>query len=283
MDRIKTIITICLLLLTLSIIFLVSLNVKKSKEGVFGKEITGNYQLLRNSPIQALSIEKTINLGSNRRLTSVYNILTSISGLALIDYQNNFIEWLPEGEPYFRDNYFPVPGEHLDWFRFDNLGGSPIGRNIYLIVQYSNTGTAGVHPFYLYSYGEKDFKLILKLVESSNKIEIRDLDGDIKEEIIHDYSLSGIGKMERDLFRWKDIWSLNGEVPSKINRQFPKEYDSLIDLYNLALTKKEWEPDVHSYYPVIECLKDKALQIKSDDQEVDAEGCRRVLDDLRKY
>ncbi|MEK7611239.1 MAG: hypothetical protein AAB486_02560 [Patescibacteria group bacterium] len=249
---------------------------ERSQRKVLGIEDTRRYLLLRNYPAKSLSIEMTSNLGENRQVASVYNLIANLSGLALIDYQNNFIEWLPEGKPYLRDNYFPVPGEYLDWFRFDNLGGSSTGGDSYFLVQYANTGTAGVHPFYLYSYGKGRFKLILKLIENSNKIEIRDLDGDIKEEIVHEYSLSGNGKMERDLLRWKDVWKLDGASPVKVNHLFPQEYTALINLYDLVLTNKEWEPDVHFYYPVLECLTEQAL-LTEHGQEVGVGECDRIL------
>lgn len=270
---------ICLSAIILVLVIAALFTKEWLRRKILGSEDKRQYLLLQNSPVKPLSIKNTINLGENRQVASVYNPLASLSGLALIDYENNFIEWLPEGAPSLRDNYFPAPGEYLDWFRFDNLGGSSTGGGSYFLVQYANTGTAGVHPFYLYLYGKGRFKLVLKLIENSNNIEIRDLDGDIKEEIVHEYSLSGNGKMERDLFRWKDIWKLDGALPVKVNHLFPREYDALIGLYNLALTKKEWEPDVHFYYPVLECLKEKA-SLTGHGQKVGVEECDPALRQL---
>ena len=231
---------------------------------------------MRNYPNDYFSIEKTIDLGKGKRLAQVYHIFDSISGLALIDYKDNFIEWLPEGEPFFRDNYFPVPGEIMEWFRLDRLGGSAKDGSTYLLAKFASVGISGAAPFYVYSYTSGGFRLILKLVEDSSLTEIRDLDGDVKEEIVHEYSIAGIGGPERDLLRWKDIWRLEGETPARVNNLFPQEYKSLIKLYDLALTKKEWVPDVSFYYPVIRCLKGKAeLTIKNN--LVGPESCLNKL------
>ena len=241
---------------------------------ILGLRHERDYLFMENSPVGALVIEKTINLGNRRQLAHVYHLTESVSGLAIVDYQNNFIEWVQEGTPTIENDDFRKPGEYLEWFRFDQLDNHYVDRE--LLVQYGNTGTAGVHPFYLYSYDGKDFRLLLKLVEASNQTEIRDLDGDDIGEIIHSYSLSGIGKLERDLLRWKDIWRLENGKPIKVNHQFPEEYQELIDLHQLALTKKEWEPDVKSYYPTLRCLKEKA-ELTTQGRAADTEECQELL------
>lgn len=234
---------------------------------------------MKNYPTTSFSIEKTINLGKGKRLAQVYHIFDSISGLAVIDYADNFIEWLPEGKPFFRDGYFPVPGEIMEWFRLDSLGGSAKDGSTYLLAKFASVGMSGAAPFYVYSYTGGGFRLILKLVEDSSLTEIRDLDGDVKEEIVHEYSIAGLGRLERDLLRWKDIWRLEGEAPVRVNNLFPQEYKSLVNLYNLALTKEEWIPDVSFYYPVIRCLKEKAeLTIKNN--LVDVAPCFNKLEAL---
>jgi len=274
--KLKIPLIIFLLFIAVPSFLLVKTHLQRERDKVLGEDIENNYQLMKNYPIVSFSIEKTINLGKGKRLAQVYHVFDSISGLAVIDYADNFIEWLPIGKPFFRDDYFPVPGEILDWLRFDNLGGSAKDGGTYLLAQFANTGTAGVHPFYVYSYGDSGFRLILNLVESSSTVEIGDLNDDIKDEIIHDYSIAGIGKIERDLLRWKDIWRLEGETPVRVNSLFPQEYQSLINLYDLALTKKEWVPDVTFYYPVIRCLKGKAeLTIKNN--LVGPESCLNKL------
>lgn len=244
-----------------------------------GEDIEKSYQPMKNYPITSFSIENTINLGEGKKLAQVLNIIEPLSGLALIDYKDNFIEWLPGGEPFFRDGYFPVPGEIMEWFRLDRLGGSAKDGSTYLLAKFASVGISGAAPFYVYSYTGGGFRLILKLVEDSSLTEIRDLDGDIKDEIVHEYSIAGLGRLERDLLRWKDIWRLEGETPVRVNNLFPQEYKSLVNLYNLALTKEEWAPYASFYYPVIRCLKGKAeLTIKNN--LVDVKSCFNKLEAL---
>jgi len=246
------------------------------QRSVLGIESEEKYLLLKNSPVNPLNIEQTINLGGQRQLAYVYHLFHSLSGLAIIDYDNNFLEWLPEAQivPTTPPSRREAPGDHLQWLRFDDLDDTYGARE--LLVQYTNPGTAGVHPFYLYSYDGNNFKLLLKLVEASNKIEVRDLDDKWPKEIVHEYSLSGGGNLERSLLRWKDIWRVERGKPVKVNYQFPREYQELVDFYQLALTKKEWEPDVRSFYPVLHCLKEKAgLTIQG--RPTDIEDCRELL------
>jgi hypothetical protein len=238
---------------------------------VLGTESGEKYLLLKNSPVNPLIIDQTINLGKQKQVASVYHLFDSISGLAIIDYKNNFLEWLPEGEILSSRFHRWSPGDHLDWFRLDNLDS-----NRELLVQYTNTGTAGVHPFYLYSYDGNKFELLLKLVNPSSKTEIGDLDGDGNQEIIHEFSLSGSGKLERDLLRWKDIWRLEDGKPVKVNQQFPQEYQELVDLYRVALTKREWEPDAKPYYPILRCLEEKA-ELTMQGKLVEIKECRELL------
>lgn len=248
---------------------------------VLGLKEEKDYLLVKNSPINPLVIDQTINLGNQRQLASVYYLARSLSGLVLIDYQNNFLEWLPEAKivPTIPPSRSEAPGDHLQWLRFDELDDVyTTGRE--LLVQYANPGTAGVHPFYLYSYDGRHFELLVKLIEASNQVEIRDLDGVWPDEIIHSYSISGIGNRERNLLRFKDIWRLQDGKPIKINHLFPQEYQELIDLHTLALTKKEWEPDVGFYYPVLRCLREKA-ELTFQGKETDITECQEIL--KKKY
>jgi hypothetical protein len=229
---------------------------------------------LKNSPFYYLGIFKKIPLTANRSVALINHAVFSGLGVAIIDDHSNFITWLPEAElKYIGEGTLEYAGEILDWWVFKDLDND---NKKDLAVQFGNTGTAMVHPFYLYSYDGSNFRLLLKLVEASSKTEIRDLDKDWPEEIVHSYSISGIGKLERDLLRWKDIWRLENGKVIKVNYQFPQEYKELIKLYNLALNKKGWEPDAKPYYPTIRCLKNKA-QFTIQGKTVDIKNCRELM------
>lgn len=229
---------------------------------------------LKNSPFYYLGIFKKIPLSTDRNISIINHAVFSGLGVAVVDDNDNFVTWLPGSElRYRKEGELEYAGEVFDWWLYEDLDND--GKKE-LAIQFGIAGTAMVHPSYLYSYDGNNFALLLKLFESSSNTEIRDLNEDGVKEIIHDYSIFGIGKLERDLLRWKDIWRLENGIPIKVNHQFPQEYQSLIDLYNLALNKKEWEPDAKSYYPIIRCLKQKAeLIIQGKSTNID--NCRELL------
>lgn len=247
--------------------------IKGAKTILIGDEIEPRNPL-KNSPFDHLGVYKKITVDSNKDVALINHAVYSGLGIALTDQRNKFISWLPEANlKYIGGGELEYAGETFDWWVFDNLDND---MNKELAIQLGIIGTAGVSPFYLYSYEENKFKLLLRLFESSSKTEIKDLDEDGVKEIIHDYSIFGIGKLERDLLRWKDIWRLEDGRPVKVNHQFPEEYQELIDLHQLALTKKEWEPDAQSYYPVLRCLKEEA-ELTTQGRPVDIEECRELL------
>jgi len=235
-----------------------------------------DFHLMKNSPVEGLSIEQTINLGDGKELAVVYNIVRSVSGLAITDYKDNFLAWLPEGEPLLRDGHFREPGEYLERFRFDDSFEQGYGKRV-LLVQFANSGTAGVHPFYVYSFDmkKKTFTLLLKLVEASNKVEIKDLDSDGNPEIVDSYSLSGTGGVERNSLRWKDIWHIENGNFTRVNEKFPQEYQDLFSAYAFALGN----PDANYYSPVINCLKEKAILITRG-KRAEVTPCQKILEDM---
>lgn len=228
---------------------------------------------LKNSPLHYLGIFEKIPLSANRNVSLINHAVFSGLGIAVVDDTNNFVTWLPESElTYIGEGTLEYAGETLDWWVFKDLNND---KRRELAIRFGNTGTAMVHPFYLYSYDGIKFELLLKLANSSSKTETKDLDGDGSQEIIHEFSLSGIGKLERDLLRWKDIWRLEDGKPVKVNHQFPREYQELIDLHQLTLTKKEWEPDAKSYYPTLRCLKEKA-ELTTQGKLASIEDCQEL-------
>lgn len=234
--------------------------------------------LLRNAPLKYSGIVEEISLSDDITVALIDHAVYSGLGLALIDKQDNFIKWLTDAQlKYLGKGQLESAGEVLDWWILEDFDRD---NKKELAIRFGIAGTAMVHPFYLYSYDGNNFKLLLKLVEASSKAGVRDLDGDGHQEITHDFSISGIGKLERDLLRWKDIWRLEDGRPVKVNSQFPQEYKDLIDLYNLALNKKEWIPDVSYYYPILECLKEKA-EATIQKKQVEIKECQELL--RKKY
>lgn len=230
---------------------------------------------LINSPLRYLGVLQKIPINSDQFVAVIESGFYTVKGVAVIDHKNRFVSWLPEVKITSSKGDWSSAGEVLDWWRFGYLDNDETTKE--LAVQFGIAGTASVHPFYLYTYKRgKDFELLLKLIEASNQIDIADLDSDGNKEIIHDYSISGIGKLERDLLRWKDIWKIeNGEV-KRVNNQFPHLYQSLKEIHVLGLTKKEWEPDARRYYPILRCLKEKA-DLTSSGILVGIDDCRGLL------
>lgn len=233
-----------------------------------------NYNLVRQAPLNPLNIEKTIDLGLDQRLAHVYHLYDSLSGLATIGHENEFLSWLPGGSISGRDSDDRAPGEYLDWFRFDSLNADQNSKQ--LLVQYANSGTAGVHPFYLYSYDGNNFELLLKLVAPYSKTEIKDLDGDGIKEIVHTFSLDGSGLVERTLLRWKDIYKIGQQGVHKVNNLFPDSYRELHDFHRAVLNNQEWGPDAEYYYPTLRCLLEQA-QSNIANTFADAKPCYKHL------
>lgn len=245
---------------------------KLDNNSILGVSSDKNYVLLQNSPHIDFAVWKNLKLDSTTKVSAIMHIPSSSLGLAVIDDQNNFIRWLPSAEIKDGNDWPKSIGEHLDWWGFEDIDGD---NNNEFYAQFAFAGTAGVHPFYLYSYKNDGFKLLLKLSEARSKAEGIDLDNNGTKEIVYGYALSGSGNRERETFRWKDIWRLENGIPIKVNNQFPNEYKELIPIYERSLTSKYnqdfYEPD----YPVYTCLKEKALQNISG-QFADAKECKEI-------
>lgn len=229
---------------------------------------------LQNNPLYYLGIFKKLPLSVNRDISIINHAAYSGLGIAMVDGDNNFISWLPEAElKDIGEGELKSAGEILDWWMYDNFDKNSQKE---LAAQFGIAGTAMVHPFYLYSYDGERFELLLKLIEANSKAEVKDLNGDGIKEIIHEYSLSGIGKLERDLLRWKDIWQVKNGKPVKVNYQFPRQYEDLINLYNVSLNKKDWVPDVNYYYQTLYCLKEKA-EATIQKKQIEIKNCQELL------
>lgn len=230
---------------------------------------------LRKAPLSYLGITKELVLDSDYNVALIQHPVYPGAGLALIDHQDNFISWLPESSLVTQSpGQLESPGEVLDWWSLESLDGN---TRMELAVQYGVAGTALVHPFYLFSYNKGvGFRVLLQLIDASSGTKLVDLDKDGRKEIIHEYSLSGIGKAERDLLRWKDIWRLEDGGYTKISHFFPEEFVDLVRLHSGALTNKEWEDDISSYYPTLLCLQDAGQQLMRG-RPVGIEGCQSIL------
>ena len=246
----------------------------ESSNSVLGVNSERKYILLKNTPHIDFAIWDNLQFNSTTKISSIIHIPSSVLGLAITDNQNNFISWLSEAEIKFDyDNLGVIgAGDHLYWWGFEDLDKD---NNNEFYVQLAFAGTATVYPFYLYSYQNGEFKLLLKLSEARSSAEIIDLDNDGTKEIVYKYALSGSGNRERETLRWKDIWRLENGKAVKVNNQFPAEYKELIPIYDESLTTEE-NKDFYQYdYPVYRCLKEKAeLNIRG--QFADAEDCREI-------
>jgi len=252
----------------------------QSSKPVLGTSNEREYILLQSSPHRDFAIWDNLQFDSTTRISSIIHIPSSVLGIALVDKQNNFISWLPEAEIKFDyDNLGVIgAGDHLYWWGFEDIDKD---NNNEFYAQFAYAGTAGVYPFYLYTYKNKKFTLLLKLIEARSKAEVIDLDNDGIKEIVYKYALSGSGNRERETLRWKDIWRIEDGKPVKVNNQFPDEYKELIPIYDKALTT-QYNKDFYEFdYPVYRCLKEKA-ELNINGQFVDAESCKGILRNKNK-
>ena len=221
---------------------------------------------------QPFCITNTLQLDQERSLVSVYHPFKSISAIAIVENNNYFIQWLGQENPHLRDGYFPTPGEYVKFFGFQELDGSAKTREF--VVQFTNTGTARVHPWYVYAYDEGRFSLLLQLIESDNIITISDLDNNGVKEIIHNYSIYGIGSLERKALRWTDIWNIREGKAQKVNAMFPNQYQELFEYYSQVIANSP-EDLIDSYKAVIDCLRDNTLSVIQG-EEVLIDECENV-------
>ncbi len=244
------------------------------KTNVLGASSERKYVLLQNSPHIDLAIWNNLQFDSTTRISSIMHIPNSVLGLAITDNQDDFISWLPETEIKFDYDNLEVTGagDHLYWWGFEDLDN---GNNNEFYAQFAFAGTAGVHPFYLYSYKNDEFKLLLKLSEARSSAEIIDLDNDGAKEIIYKYALSGSGNRERETLGWKDIWRIENGKSVKVNNQFPNEYKELIPIYDDTLKLMYNAELSFRDYEVYLCLKEKA-ELNISGQFADAEDCKEI-------
>src|SRR3989338_913081 len=203
MDKRRIMVGVLIIILSIGAMFLIGKVVHNPR--VLGEKTESFCHLLKRIQ-QPFCITDTIHLGDGSYLASAYNPIQSLSAIAIIDRNNHFIQWLGKTEPHIRDEYFPVPGEYVSSFGFEEIDGASETKEF--VVQFTNTGTSEVHPWYLYSYQDKRFTLLLQLIDSDNKITITDFDDDGVKEILHNYSIYGIGALEKDTLRWTDIWTM---------------------------------------------------------------------------
>jgi len=268
-------IIVCFILLIFLLSLYITISGRKnetiSTKGVDKKTFPKNP--VQNAPEPYLDILAEINIGKNRNIVQVSHTVYSGTGLILVDKNNVFISWLPESELiYNRGKAEKSLGDVMNWWVFEDIDKN---NNPELAVQSVFVGTAGVHPFYLYTYQNGEFTLLLKLIEAKSKAEVIDLDNDGIKEIVYKYALSGSGNRERETLRWKDIWRIEDGKPVKVNNQFPNEYKELIPIYDKALTTQYNKDFYESDYPVYSCLKEKA-ELNINGQFADAEDCKQI-------
>jgi len=274
-------IIVCFILLIFLLSLYITISGRKnetiSTKGVDKKTFPKNP--VQNAPEPYLDILAEINIGKNRNIVQVSHTVYSGTGLILVDKNNVFISWLPESELiYNRGKAEKSLGDVMNWWVFEDIDKN---NNPELAVQSVFVGTAGVHPFYLYTYQNGEFTLLLKLIEAKSKAEVIDLDNDGIKEVVYKYALSGSGNRERETLRWKDIWRIEDGKPVKVNNQFPDEYKELIPIYDKALTT-QYNKDFYEFdYPVYRCLKEKA-ELNINGQFVDAESCKGILRNKNK-
>lgn len=231
---------------------------------------------LKNRPFPYLGIHSETFLSTHQRLALINHAIYPGLGIALIDNQDRFIKWLPEGElELLEKGELKSAGEVFNWWQVKSLNGRY--RDV-IVIQFGITGTARVSPFYLYTKHGENWKLALKLVEASSRTEIRDINEDGTAEIVHHFSLSGSGKLERDLLRWKNIWQVDEGRAVLVNHKFPQEFEYLIDFYDHSLNTY---PDATRYESVFACLEKKA-QLIINGQNVNQKECRDELLDRVK-
>ncbi len=194
-------------------------------------------------------------------------------GIALLDKDRGFIQWLPEAEylgPNEGDKY---PGQYVDWWELGDINND--GKTemaIELIV----SGSGLFHPFYLYQYQDSSFKLLLQFEDGVNHTKLVDLNNDNINEILYSFVLSSIGWYERTYTPWKEVWTWQDGKYQLANNLYPDIYQEMLPKYDELMKDSQENELAQPYQPVIKCLEDKA---KLNIQGIFADGkdCRNLI------
>lgn len=176
-------------------------------------------------------------------------------GIALLDKDHGFIQWLPEAEylgPNEGDKY---PGQYVDWWELSDINND--GRTE-LAIELIVSGSGLSHPFYLYQYQDDSFKLLLKFGDGVSHTELVDLNEDGGKEIIYSFVLDSTGNIGRTLTPWKEVWTWQSGQYQLTNHLYPKIYQDMIPMYIDLIENVKKNNVAQSYQKVLFCLKEKA-------------------------
>jgi hypothetical protein len=196
-------------------------------------------------------------------------------GIALLDKNRNFINWLPESEylgPNEGDKY---PGQYVNLFGLEDFNND---GKVELAIEFITTGSGLSRPFYLYQYKNNSFELLIKLLDGKSNSNLSDLDNDGNKEILHSYVLDSTGWLGRNYTPWNEVWTWQDGKYQLANNLFPDVYKELMPVYEGLMNDAMKNDLAQPYQPVIKCLQENA-NLNIHGQLADGKECSRIIFD----
>lgn len=196
-------------------------------------------------------------------------------GVALLDKNRNFMNWLPELEylgPNEGDKY---PGQYINLFELEDFNND---GKVELAVEFIVTGSGLGRPFYLYQYKNNSFELLIKLLDGKSNSSLTDLNNDGNKEILHSYVLDSTGWFGRNYTPWKEVWTWRDGTYQLANNLFPDVYKELMPVYEGLMNDAIKDDLAQPYQPVIKCLQEKA-NLNVHGQLADGKECSGIIFD----
>lgn len=221
------------------------------------REERGKTLGVTTQPFIGSTVYQAERLNSESRLAFVRHPLYPAVGLSVIDNLDNIKYFLEGSELKETTPYGEIkgPGEYVKWLEVGDFDGDGMKE---IAVQYIVSGSGLFHPFYVYKESGESFRLLLKRNDGVSQAKLIDLNDDGKKEILYSYVIDASGAGPRDWTVWKEVWGWREGGLELVSHKFPAIYKNLILFYDHLLTDPDPDSWLKDYYPMIECLKDKA-------------------------
>lgn len=226
---------------------------------------------IATQPFIGSTIHKAERLDPESRLAFIRHPLYPAVGLSVIDNLEN-IKYFLEGSELREtpDGEIEGPGEYVKWMKVGDFDGD---KKKEIAVEYIVSGSGLFHPFYIYKENGNSFRLLLKRNDGVSGAQLTDLDNDGKKEILYAYSVDASGVGPRDWTLWKEVWGWKAGELELMSHEYPSIYRNLVLFYDYLLTDPNPDSWLKDYYPMIECLKDKA-EVNISGTLADVKTCR---------
>jgi len=267
----KIIIPVIVMVLIITVFLIIKSTYDSNNKG----EIKGSFTKLP-SGLNSL-VEKQLPDGQFVAILD-HEVFTGL-GIALLDKDHGFIQWLPEAEYLSPNKGDKYPGQYVDWWELSDINND--GKTE-LAIELIISGSSLSHPFHLYQYLDGSFRLLLKFEDGVNHTELVDLDNNSSKEILYSFALSSIGWYERTYIPWKEVWTWRDGKYQLANNLYPDIYQEMLLKYDELMKDSQENELAQPYQPVIKCLEEKA-KLNISGTLADGKDCRNLIHGYKNF